>query len=184
MPIRQIVEYAVLVGLLAGAVWLAGRLLHVPSARRPGPVVVGSPWLEAEDAFGAALADHRRHLVSASLTGHRDRLDLPSLSDAAPIGQYLGQRSLGERTIPVRRIIGSADGTSQLFDAAFRPTDERARDRFERVYVAMRTGEQLPSIEVFRWHGDYFVSDGLHRVAVARALGHEYIAAHVTDLTG
>ena len=183
MPIRQLIEYAALVGFLAIAVWLAGRLLRVPSARRPGPVVVGSPWLEAEDAFDHALGEHRRHLVSAALTGHRERLELPSLNDVAPIGQYLGQRSRGERTIPVERIVGSVDGGSQLFDRDFRPTDERARDRFQSVWVAMRTGEPLPSIEVYRWHGDYFVADGLHRVAAARAMGHQYIGAEVTELT-
>jgi hypothetical protein len=184
MPIRQIIEYVALVGLLAAAVWFAGRLLRVPSRGRPGPVVVGSPWMEAEDAYNHALGEHRRHQVSAALTGHRDRMTLPSLSDVAPIGQYLGQRPRGERTIPVQRIVGSVDGGSQLFDRDFRPTDERARDRFQSVWVAMRTGAQLPSIEVYRWHGNYFVADGLHRVAVARAMGHQYIAAEVTDLTG
>jgi hypothetical protein len=71
---------------------------------------------------------------------------------------------------------------SQLFDRQFRPTDARSRARFESVYVAMRTGEQLPSIDVFQWQGNYFVSDGLHRAAVARALGHDYLPAQVTEI--
>jgi hypothetical protein len=183
MPVRALLEYAALILLLLAAVWAAGRLLRVSSGRRLEPVVVGSPWLEAEDAYGQALASHRRDQVSSVVTGHRDRLELPSLGDVAPLGQFLGQRPRGERTIPVERIVGSADGTSRLFDRKFRPTDERARDRFQHVYVAMRTGQTLPAIEVYQWHGDYFVADGLHRVAVARAMGHQYIGAEVTDLT-
>jgi hypothetical protein len=184
MPVRALAEYAALILVLAGAVLLAARLLRVPLGRRPGSVVVGSPWLEAEDAYDAVLREHRRHLVTASLSGHRDRLDLPTLDDVAPVGQYLGQHSRGERSIPVQHIVGSADGANHLFDRDFRPMDERARDRFLSVYVAMRTGEPLPPIEVYKWRSDYFVIDGLHRVAVARALGHQYIAAEVIDLTG
>lgn len=184
MPLWALLEYAGLILVLTAAAWLAARLLHVPTRRRLGPVVVGSPWIEAEDAYDHALREHRRHHVSAALTHHRDRLELPILSDVAPIGQYLGQRPRGERTIPVQRIVGSVDGASHLFDREFRPTDGRARDRFQSVWVAMRTGESLPAIEVYRWHGDYFVADGLHRVAVARAMGHQYIGAEVTDLTG
>ncbi len=146
-------------------------------------MVVGSPWLEAEDAFDAALGEHRRHQVSANVTGHRDRLDLPSLSDIAPLGQYLGQKSLGEKSIAVRRIVGSAEATSQLFDRAFRPVDERARSRFQSVDRDAHR-EQLPPIDVYRWHGDYFVADGLHRVAAARAMRQDYITADVTDLVG
>ncbi len=184
MPVRALVEYAALILVLAGAVLLAARLLRVPLGRRPGLIVVGSPWLEAEDAYDAVLREHRRHVVTASLSGHRDRLDLPSLDEVAPVGQYLGQHSRGERSIAVQHIVGSADGANQLFDRDFRPMDERARDRFLRVYVAMRTGEPLPPIEVYKWRSDYFVIDGLHRVAVARALGHQHIGAEVIDLTG
>ena len=52
--------------------------------------------------------------------------------------------------------------------------DERARDRFSASNVAMRYRWPLPPIEVYKWRSDYFVIDGLHRVAVARALGHQY----------
>ena len=44
------------------------------------------------------------------------------------------------------------------------------------VLVAMREGEPLPPIEVWAWHGEYYVLDGHHRVAAARALGSDYIA--------
>jgi hypothetical protein len=98
------------------------------------------------------------------------------------LAQHPGRRPLGERSIPVERIIGSVDAGRQLFDRQFRPSDVRSQARFESVYVAMRTGERLPSIDVFHCRGDYFVSDGLHRVAVARALGQDYLPAEVTEI--
>jgi hypothetical protein len=104
------------------------------------------------------------------------------MEDVVPLAQHPGRRPLGERSIPVERIIGSVDAGSQLFDRQFRPSDVRSQARFESVYVAMRTGERLPSIDVFHCRGDYFVSDGLHRVAVARALGQDYLPAEVTEI--
>ena len=50
--------------------------------------------------------------------------------------------------------------------------------------VALRQGESLPPIEVYRLRGCYYVADGHHLVAVARALGEESIAAYVTELPG
>jgi ParB-like chromosome segregation protein Spo0J len=48
--------------------------------------------------------------------------------------------------------------------------------------MALREGRELPPIEVYRLHGHYYVSDGHHRVAAARALGEESIAAYVTEI--
>jgi hypothetical protein len=46
----------------------------------------------------------------------------------------------------------------------------------------MRQGEPLPPIEVWAWRGEYYVLDGHHRVAAARALGSDYISAHVIEV--
>jgi hypothetical protein len=178
----RVLEYVALVAVMTVVIWLAARLLRVPSTRHPGPIVVGNPWVEAEEAFSRVLGEHRRAQVTAAVARHPERLTLPSMEDVVPLGKHPGRKPLGERSIPVTRIIGSADGGNQLFDRGFRPTDARSRARFESVYVAMRTGQPLPLIDVYRWQDDYFVSDGLHRVAVARALGQEYIAAQVTDI--
>jgi hypothetical protein len=174
---------AVLAGVPAAAIWLAGRMMHVPSSRRPGPAVTGSPWIEAEYAFDQAFAAHRRRHYAAVLIGRADHLNLPCLDDAAPFGR-LGQRPVGERVVALRHIIGTVDGASHIFDREFRPTHRRARDRFQSVYVAMRTGEPLPPLHLYRWHGDYYVADGHHRVAAARMLGQDYLAGRVTDISG
>jgi hypothetical protein len=46
----------------------------------------------------------------------------------------------------VRDVVGTVEGTAQVFDREFRPTCQRARDRFQRVFVAMSRGEELPPV--------------------------------------
>ncbi len=48
--------------------------------------------------------------------------------------------------------------------------------------MAMRQDEPLPPIEVWAWRGEYYVLDGHHRVAAARALGSDYISAQVIEV--
>lgn len=67
-----------------------------------------------------------------------------------------------------------------MFDAAFRPTSEHVRARWERVALAHRTGVSLAPITVLERPEGYYVVDGRHRVSVARALGHRDIEARVT----
>ena len=54
--------------------------------------------------------------------------------------------------------------------------------RLSSVVVAMREGEQLPPIETYAWRGEYYVLDGHHRVAAARAVGSDLINAHVIEV--
>jgi ParB/Sulfiredoxin domain len=91
-------------------------------------------------------------------------------------------REAGEQLIPVASIVGSVDGASQLFDRNFQPVSDRARARLGGVLLAMRQGEPLPPIEVWALRGEYYVLDGHHRVAAARALASDYISAHVIDV--
>jgi hypothetical protein len=95
---------------------------------------------------------------------------------------YRQLRDAGEQFIPVAGIIGSVDGASQLFDRSLRPVSERARARLGSVLVAMRQGEPLPPIDLYAWRGEYYVLDGHHRVAAARAVRSDFISAHVIDV--
>jgi hypothetical protein len=110
----------------------------------------------------------------------RVRSTLPLLQDVTH--EYRQLRDDGEQLIPVANIVGSVDGASQLFDRNFRPVTDRARARLGSVLVAMRQGEPLPPIDVWAWRGQYYVLDGHHRVAAARALGSDYISAHVIEV--
>ena len=93
----------------------------------------------------------------------------------------VGERRLGEQTIPLDSIVGTVD-RSREFDRAFRPTSQRVRERWERINLAQRRGKAMPPIDVYRIGDMHFVKDGHHRVSVARALGHRDINAYVTEV--
>ncbi|HEX2070675.1 MAG TPA: hypothetical protein VHF90_03385 [Thermoleophilaceae bacterium] len=92
-----------------------------------------------------------------------------------------GERRLGLESIPLDAIVGSVD-RGREFDRGFRPTSPRPRGRFERIATAKRRGESMPPIRVYRIANAYFVEDGHHRVAVARAQGQPDIDAYVTEV--
>src|SRR3954463_4239543 len=92
-----------------------------------------------------------------------------------------GERRLGLQTIPLDSIVGTVD-RSRDFDRRFRPTSGRVRSRWERIATAMRRGEEIPPIDVYRIGELHFVRDGHHRVSVARALGYRDIDAYVTEV--
>ncbi|HYY80941.1 MAG TPA: ParB N-terminal domain-containing protein [Actinomycetes bacterium] len=160
--------------------WLAGRLVGLDRPFR-GPT--GRTWLDAEDAFDRARRQHERHRLAAALRGRRGGLDLPTLREEAILGLG-GSRNPSEEEIPICEIVGATDGADGKFDRDFLPTDERSRWRFQAIVIALREGQALPPIEVYRLHGRYYVSDGHHRVAATRALGERSINAYVTEIPG
>jgi len=146
------------------------------------PHDTGSPLQDARDDFLRArrrqeLSEIRRRLFSRSATF--DVL-LPFDEVVAALGRR-GEGDLGEQVIEVDSIVGSVDRTTG-FDRLFRPTSDEVERRFQRINVALRRGEEVPPIDVYRVGDVHFVSDGHHRVAVARALGWKTINARVTEV--
>ena len=94
---------------------------------------------------------------------------------------HAGERHLGLHEISLDSIVGTVD-RSRDFDRAFRPISTRTRPRWERIASALRRGEDMPPISVFRIGDLHFVRDGHHRVSVARALGRSAIDAYVTEV--
>jgi len=92
-----------------------------------------------------------------------------------------GERRLGVQSIELDSIVGTIDG-GRNFDRSFRPTSHRVRQRWERIAVAMRKGESMPPISVYRIGKMHFVEDGHHRVSVARQMGMDRIDAYVTEI--
>jgi ParB-like nuclease domain len=178
--VRNLLLYAAVCATPVAVFWLAGRLLGL---NRPFTGPTGRAWLDADDAFDRARRQHQRHHLVAVLYRQPHRLDLPTLEAAATLG-LVGPRNPTELVIPIRDIVGTADGAAGKFDRDFLPTDERSRSRFQGLVTALRQGTTLPPIEVYRLHGHYYVSDGHHRVAAARALGEKSIAAYVTEVPG
>ena len=92
-----------------------------------------------------------------------------------------GQSYAGMKTIPINRIVGSVD-RSVDFDRFFRP---RRRGDLRQRLDSLRTAfadQPMPPISVYEASDLYFVSDGHHRVALARSEGGEFIDAEVTAL--
>ena len=110
----------------------------------------GSPRADAESDFLRA----RRHEVLASLAA-RFRTDgvadsrALSFDDAVHALGRRGERRLGTLVIPLDRIVGSVDKAG-AFDRSFRPTSARARSRWERIAEAVRRGESMPPIDVYK----------------------------------
>src|SRR3954452_8647098 len=145
------------------------------------PKDTGLPRADAQYDFSRA----RRRRALARLSARLRRADdvnhiLPFEEVVRALGR-MGERRLGEQTIPLDSIVGTVD-RSREFDRAFRPTSSRVRPRWERIAEATRKGKAMPPIDVYRIGELHFVKDGHHRVSVARELGHEVIDAYVTEV--
>lgn len=143
----------------------------------------GFPLSDAENDF---LRSRRRHVLARLAAWLRHEPDdvnviLPYDEVISALG-YAGEHAVGLTTIPLASIVGTVD-RAQDFDRGFRPTSVRVRARWQRIAAALRRGESLPPIEVYRVGELHFVRDGHHRVSVALALGASHIDAHVTEIT-
>ena len=88
-----------------------------------------------------------------------------------------------EAMVPLDQIAGTAEPTkSRCFDRRFRPTSEMPRTRFERIATGVRSGHGMDPVDLYRCDGQYYVLDGHHRIAVARALGERCVLANITDV--
>ena len=132
--------------------WLRGR----PASHNRLPVLG-----EAPVAAGAG----------AAVPGVR-RLEFEPAGRPGPASQVL---------VPIDQIAGTAEPTT-CFDRRFRPASEAPRARFERLAAAVLSGRGMEPVELYHCGGRYYVLDGRHRIAVARALGERSICANVTEV--
>ena len=139
-----------------------------------------SSWgqIEAEQAFDrAARARRRAALISRLRRTCRDGGRL-AIHDERALQRSRGP-AFGVREIPLAAISGTVEpGRASQFDRAFRPAAS-TRARWQRVWLAERTGAALPPISVTQVGDRYAVRDGHHRVSVAKARGALTITAIV-----
>ena len=83
--------------------------------------------------------------------------------------------------VPIDQIVGTVEPT-RCFDRQFRPTSEVPRTRFEWIDGEIRSGRGMDPVELYRCGARYYVLDGRHRIAVARALGERSILANITEV--
>jgi hypothetical protein len=116
--------------------------------------------------------------VSALLHNKPD--DLLSFGDVQrKLGLAL-TRDRGLQQVPLDKIVGSV-GKQRDFTRHFWPKHERLRERWKWIFVAAHSFQGLPPVELYQVGDVYFVSDGNHRISVARALGNTSIEAHVVE---
>ena len=112
-------------------------------------------------------------LTSASAGGSGTRrLEYEHIGRLGPTNQEM---------VPIDQIVGSIEPT-MCFDRRFRPTSELPRARFERVAADVLSGRGMEPVELCQCDDSYYVLDGHHRIAVARALGERSVWAIITQV--
>ena len=150
---------------------------------------------DASDDFDRAL----RRAIWAKLAGwlrgrpsSRNRLpvlgEVASVTGAAgPVARRLEYEPVGhlaptrEAMVPIDQIVGTVEPTKS-FDRRFRPTSNQPRSRFQRVAAEVRSGRGMEPVELYQCGDSYYVLDGHHRIAVARALGQRSVCALITEV--
>lgn len=114
-----------------------------------------------------------------------EREVLPSLFDRHPDAITAARRSIGLRSVPVEKIVGTMRHPSQN-TADFLPLPRlRGKNwqaRWQRINRAMDRLAMLPPVELVQVGDEYYVADGHNRVAAALRAGAVEIDADVTQL--
>jgi nucleotide-binding universal stress UspA family protein len=142
--------------------------------------------IEKPMQIGAAIEDfqrsRRRALMDdlfARLTGRSN--DLLVYEEVRLKLRAQVQVERGLQDIPIDAIVGSV-GRYTDFTRNFLPRYERSKERWTRVMGVATQLSGFPPIEVYQIGGWYFVSDGNHRISVAREMKATHIQAYVTEI--
>ena len=128
--------------------------------------------------FGRARRQAFFRGLRARFLGGRDRL-----LSFDEVRKTLGADNrfyLGRKVVEVSKIVGSV-GRHEEFDRDFMPVKASLSYKWRRIDRALRRGEELPAVSLYKIGDAYFVVDGNHRVSVARYQGVEMIDAKVTQ---
>lgn len=87
----------------------------------------------------------------------------------------------GIHPVEVDQIVGSV-GRYQDFDSRFRPKNHLPKDRLLAIKRAVKEGAALPPVKLYQIKDEYYVLDGNHRIAAAKALGLKSVAAQIVEL--
>jgi hypothetical protein len=141
-------------------------------ARRRANLAKIAGWLLGRPASSNRLAVLGEVTSASGAGGPGRRLEYERVGGLGPTGEAM---------VPISQIVGTVEPT-KCFDRQFRPTSDDVRARFQRIAVEVRSGHGMDPVELYRCSGSYYVLDGRHRIAVARALGQSSVCALVTEV--
>lgn len=132
----------------------------------------------AQSDFARARQRSFLRKVWAFLSGHDNRL--LSYEQARHELRIGGVFYRGVQAVPLDKIVGSVNRYHD-FDRAFLPTQTHTQHRWQSIGRAFYQEISLPPVQLYKVGEVYFVSDGNHRVSVAREKGGAYIDAEVRE---
>jgi nucleotide-binding universal stress UspA family protein len=135
--------------------------------------------MQAVQDFRSARQKATLREIIARLTG--ESIELLSFEEVRQkLKAQVGSKKV-LKEIPINAIIGSVN-RYQDFSRDFLPSQNIDEERWANVELANYSMVGLPPIEVYQIDQAYFVSDGNHRVSVAKQLGTVQIQAYVTEV--
>ena len=137
----------------------------------------GFPEADARDDFDRARRQACLAWLAGWLRGRPSRANRLLVLGEVTIVTGAGAT---EAAVPIDHIVGSVEPT-MCFDRQFRPTSQLPRTRFERVAADVRRGRGMDPVELYHCGDCYYVLDGHHRIAVARALHERCVWATITE---
>ena len=142
----------------------------------------GFPQADARDDFERARRQARWVKLAGWLRGRPSSRNRLLVLGEVTIVTGVGCHGLAsEAAVPIDQIVGSVEPTL-CFDRHFRPTSQLPRARFERIAADVRCGRGMDPVDLYHCGSRYYVLDGHHRIAVARALGERSIWATITEV--
>lgn len=118
-----------------------------------------------------------RHRLFSRISGQPSQL--LNLGEAQKAVEITARAHGGLKLVPIAKIRGSLNRCND-FDAEFRPLHEYIQERWITIAVAHSQDESLPPVELVELDDTYFVTDGHHRISVAKMMGQREIEAEVT----
>ncbi|MCP4361404.1 MAG: ParB N-terminal domain-containing protein, partial [Chloroflexi bacterium] len=136
--------------------------------------------------YRVAIQDFKRARKQAAVQQLMARLTGKSTELLAYnyVRQHLGEANTIERglqEIPLDAIVGSMSRYDD-FTRDFLPKKDSDQERWARVKTAVLNMRGMEPIDVYQIGEVYFVSDGHHRVSVAKQLGTRTISARVIEI--
>jgi nucleotide-binding universal stress UspA family protein len=136
--------------------------------------------------FSQAVNDFHEARRKASLESILSRLrgkpaDLLSYDQVRQKFRFIESSRRILEQIPLEKIVGSVNRYTD-FSRSFLPRVSSDAQRWANVRIGVDTSTGLPPIEAYKVGDVYFVSDGHHRVSVARELKADSIEGYVTPV--